>query len=57
MITIQKYTANPKIQYNYSKYNYIPELFAVKSRWNGVNILVNHKVGYISYVLQFEPLV
>ena len=37
-----KYTANPKIKYNYSKNNYIPELLTVKSYWNGVNMLASH---------------
>ena len=47
---------NPKVHckskntIQYSKNNYIPELLTVNSCWNGVNILVNHKVWYISYV-------
>ena len=36
---------NPKIQYNYSNNNYIPELLMVNSHWNGVNILANYKCG------------
>ena len=54
--TMIKYIANPKIQYNYSNNNCIPELFTVNPCWNGVNILASHKVWYISYVPQFEPL-
>ena len=38
-------TINPKIQYNYSNNNYIPELFTANSCWNGVNILASHKCG------------
>ena len=45
-----------QIQHNYSKNDYIPELFTVNSCcWS--EYLVNHKVWYISYVPQFEPLI
>ena len=44
------FTKIPKIQYNYSNNNYIPELLMAYSvvfdgefLWNGVNILANHK--------------
>ena len=43
--------ANPRLQYNYSNNNYIPELFTVNSCWNGVNILASHKCGTLVTVV------
>ena len=51
-----KNIANPKIQYNYSNNNCIPELFTANSCWNGVNILLATSAWYISYIPQFESL-
>ena len=48
-----KSIANPKLQYNYSNNNYIPELLTVNSCCNDVNILASHKCGTL---VMYVPL-